>query len=263
MPREKRKFANSHIYHIMCRGIDRQDIFYDDYDKQFFLKQLVDVKKTLKFEIYSYCLMHNHFHLVIRVQKNLLSKILQNLEVRYSQYFNNKYDRIGHLFHDRFKSKNVESKQYFIDLCRYVHRNPEEAGIATTENYKWSSYNEYKRSPQIVNTKILLYYFNNNIRDFIDFTVNQKREIFERTRDDLEFEFMKHLTDEDVKNIIMKKYNFTSINDFFLLDKSVKDKIILDLKNLPGTNATQLSRVIKVSRGIIDRKWKRKNGDGS
>lgn len=257
LPRENRKLSQSDVYHIIWRGIDKQDIFYDDKDNRIFLKQLLEVKKKFKFQVFAYCLMYNHIHLVVRVQNGLISKIIQSLGIRYSQYFNKRYDRSGHLFENRFRSKNVENKQYLLELCRYVHRNPEKAGIATVEKYRWSSYVEYMEKSKIVDTQVLLHYFDNKIDDFIDFTVNQKRDLFQETRESLEYEFINSLTDKDVKDIVLKKYNLNSINDLCQLEKSQKEDIILDLKNMPGINKTQLSRVIRVSRRIIERIWEK------
>lgn len=255
MPRDKRILAKSNVYHIIARGIDRQDIFYDDKDKRIFLKQLKEVKQKFEFEVYAYCLMYNHIHLVIRVQNGLISKIIQSLEIRYSQYFNNRYDRTGHLFENRFRSKNVEDKQYLLDVCRYVHRNPESAGISSTVNYKWSSYNEYIGSAILVNKKILLHYFEDKIENFVDFTTNKRRNIYQDIKESLEYELINSFNDEEIKDIIIKKYRFNSINDFSKLNKFEKEEIIFDLKKLPGTNKTQLSRVIRVSRRIIERIW--------
>ena len=139
MPRKTRTYSITDIYHIIIRGIDKQDIFYNDRDREFMLKQLLEIKKKFNLQIYAYCLMFNHIHLVIRVQKDLLSKSIQSLEIRYSQYFNKKYERTGAFFEERFKSKSVHDKKYLLDVCRYVNRNPETSGFATIEDYKWSS----------------------------------------------------------------------------------------------------------------------------
>ena len=73
--------------------------------------------------------MDNHIHMVIRIEKEFLSKAMQTLMIRYVHYFNKKYKRTGTLLQNRFKSKNVENQRYFLEVCKYVHRNPENAGI--------------------------------------------------------------------------------------------------------------------------------------
>lgn len=253
MSRGLRKLATSNVYHIIMRGIDKQDIFYDDKDKTFFLYQLLEVKKKFDLQIYAYCLMYNHIHLVIRVQKDLLSKSIQSLGIRYSQYFNKKYNRSGAFFEERFNSKCIEDKKYLLDVCRYVHRNPENAGFATTENYKWSSYNEYIKKEKFIDKKVLLYYFNNDINQFIEFTINYKRDLLQQTREFLEYECIKKLTDEDLANIIIKKFKLNSINDISKFNQIEKIDLIKSLKEIPGTNITQLARVTRINRGLIQK----------
>ena len=132
MPRIPRIYSNSKVYHIILKGIDDQDIFYDNRDREYFLKQISITKTEFNYMLYSYCLMSNHVHMVFRCQDIFLSKCIQSLLIRYVHYFNKKYKRKGPLVQSRFKSKQVESLQYFIDVCRYVHRNPENAGIELT-----------------------------------------------------------------------------------------------------------------------------------
>ena len=88
MSRPLRTFSNSKIYHIILKGINNQDIFLYDSDKVFFLNQLLFTKNQFNYQIYSYCLMDNHIHLVIRIEDEFLSKAMQSLSIRYSQYFN-------------------------------------------------------------------------------------------------------------------------------------------------------------------------------
>ena len=118
MPRPPRLYSHSKVYHIILKGIDDQDIFYDDRDREFFLKQISITKSEFNYMLYSYCLMGNHVHMVIKCLDVFLSKCIQSLLIRYVYYFNKKYKRKGPLVQNRFKSKHVENLQYFIDVCR-------------------------------------------------------------------------------------------------------------------------------------------------
>ena len=111
----------------------------------------------------------------MRCDNPILSKAMQSLQIRYVRYFNKKYMRIGTLFRDRFRSKKVEDLEYFLEVCRYVHRNPEKAGIELTQNYKWSSYQEYlgQGKRNIIDKKVLLHYYTNNLDEFINYTRNK------------------------------------------------------------------------------------------
>ena len=173
MPRPLRIYSYSKIYHIILKGIDSQDIFYSDQDRNFFLKQLSITKQEYNNQIYAYCLMANHVHLVFKAEDEILSKSIQKISISYAQYFNKKYKKTGSLFQDRFKSKRVEDKDYFLEVCRYVHRNPENAGISKTKDYKWSSYKEYIGKEKIIDKNVLLHYFNNNIDEFQRYTTTR------------------------------------------------------------------------------------------
>ena len=174
MSRIPRIFCNSKIYHIILKGIDNQDVFYDDQDRYVFLEDILKSQKKYTYNVLAYCLMNNHIHMVIQVEDSLLSKAIQSLTIRYVYYFNKKYDREGPFVRNRFKSKIIVNKDYFLKVCRYVHRNPEKANIAKTNKYKWSSYNDYLSGKGITKTDILLYCFNNNIKDFIKFTLKNE-----------------------------------------------------------------------------------------
>ena len=258
MPTKIRTFANSKIYHIIIKGIDDQNIFYDNQDRNMFLNHLKTSQEKFKFKIYSYCLMSNHVHLVIKSEKELLSKSIQSLLIKYVNYFNKKYQRKGHLVQDRFKSKIVESRKYFLDVCRYVHRNPEKAGISKTQNYKWSSYQAYIQGSELVDTKMLLHYFNNDIQEFIKFTVKNDN-VYADLEEFTEYEMLNRLSDNQLADIIMKRFNIINIED---LSCYFKDLSLMQLKSaiktiskIKGINKTQVARVIRVSRKIIEKFW--------
>lgn len=256
MPRPLRTYSISKIYHIILKGIDDQDIFYSNQDKNFFLKQLSITKKKFNYQIYSYCLMDNHVHMVIRIENELLSKAMQSISVRYAHYFNQKYKRVGPFLQNRFKSKKVEDLRYFLEVCRYVHRNPENVGMSKTEDYEWSSFKEYIGKEKIIDKKTLLHYFNNNIDEFIKYTID---DTLNNVNDFAEYEIIEKLTDEQLSNIIAKKIGIDETEDvaIFFKNRTKKEikKDLLCLKNIQGTNLTQISRVIRIGRSRIEKIW--------
>ena len=258
MPRPLRSFSKSKIYHIITKGNNAEEIFYDNQDRRYFLKQLKETKEKFNFEIFTYCLMSNHVHLVIRIDDEYLSKAVQSLIIRYAYYFNQKYKRVGVFVQNRFKSKNVEDQRYFLEVCRYVHRNPEKAGVAKTQDYPWSSYKEYVGKEEIINKKILLHYFDNDVKKFIKFTnmFNEEKE----TIDFADYEIMDKLKDDELANIVIKLFNLDSIDEISknFKDKSNEDKkyIIKKLNEIKGTNVTQLARVTRIGRKMFIKKWK-------
>lgn len=255
MPRLPRDYSYTDVYHIIIKGIDEQIIFYTNEDRIFFLESILNSKKNFKYDVYAYCLMSNHVHLVIKADEKNLSKSMQSLNVRYTYYFNKKYGRKGPLVLNRFKSKKVENLKYFLDVCRYVHRNPEKAGIDRTDIYKWSSYHEYILKEKIIEKKTLLHYFNDDINNFIKFT--NKAETIEEIENKADFEIEGYLSDEELLNIIKIKLELNSAEDivaFFKIKENQKQKI-KELKNIPGTNRKQISRIIRVEQRRIKKMW--------
>ena len=159
MPRMARKVSKTKVYHVIIKKNDKQNIFLDKQNYKKFIKEIVTTKEKYNYELYAYCLMTNHVHLVIYDKNDKLSKAIQSLAVSYSGFFSKKYEKVGHLFQNRFLSKEVETKEYLMQVCRYVHQNPEKAKISTTDSYQWSSFREYIYDEELVTTKMLLSLF--------------------------------------------------------------------------------------------------------
>ena len=141
MPRGARKTSSTDIYHVMLRGINRQDIFEEDEDKKIFLWIIRECIKVSGCDIYAYCLMSNHVHILIRTKTESIGVIMKRIGTRYVLYFNEKYGRVGHLFQDRFKSEPIETDEYFLTVLRYIHQNPLKANMCKKlEDYAYSSY---------------------------------------------------------------------------------------------------------------------------
>ena len=159
MPRKSRQHSDTGVYHVMMRGIDRCDIFVDDQDRGKFLKILRAVVSPKDSEgkplqpfcnIHAYCLMDNHVHLLIAEGTEDIGTVMKRIGVSYVSYYNKRHERLGPLFHDRFRSEPVGDVAYFITLLRYIHQNPVEAEIvAAPDQYRWSSWREYTSSPPI------------------------------------------------------------------------------------------------------------------
>lgn len=223
-------------------------------DRNVFLERIKITKKEFNYKVYAYCLMSNHVHLVIEVPQEKFSKSIQSLTIRYASYFNKKYDRKGPFVQNRFKSKNIENQRYFLEVCRYVHRNPEKAGIEKTNNYKWSSYNEYISKERIIDKKVLMYYLNNSIENFVKYT--NKVEDIQEIMNYADFELNNRLNDEELMKIILKRLNFNNIEEvinFFKNKENIKD--VEKLKDIKGINKSQLSRIIRIDRKNISKYW--------
>ena len=140
MARQARKFSSSGIYHVVNKGTGNQIIFEEDIDYQTFIYFMTYYKKKFNIKILAYCLMENHFHLLLLDNDHKLSNFMQNLEGSYAMYFNQYHKRCGHFFANRFKSETVEDNQYFTNVLHYILKNPQKAGI---DNYKNQIPQEY------------------------------------------------------------------------------------------------------------------------
>jgi len=129
------------IYHITSRGNARQAIFIDDEDRDRFFDILSNVVERFNWLCHAYCLMENHYHLLIETLHGNLSKGIRELNGVYTQGFNQRYRRVGHLFQGRYKAIIVEKDNHLLSLCRYVVLNPLRVGlIKKPEQWRWSSY---------------------------------------------------------------------------------------------------------------------------
>jgi len=129
------------LYHVTARGDRREDIFEDDQDRQTFLATLEQVITRFNWTCYAWCLMGNHYHLLIQTPDGNLSKGMRQLNGVYTQASNRRHLRVGHLFQGRFKAILVDSDAYLLELARYVVLNPVRAGmVKKPADWAWSSY---------------------------------------------------------------------------------------------------------------------------
>ena len=129
------------LYHITSRGNARQAIFLNEGDFADFLRILGSVVKRYHFLLHAFCLMDNHYHLLIETPEGNLSKGMRQLNGLYTQRFNRKHHRVGHLFQGRYKAILVDKDNYLLELSRYIVLNPVRAGIVKNpKDYRWSSY---------------------------------------------------------------------------------------------------------------------------
>ena len=147
MPRTARIKSPTKLYHVTARGSNKQILFNEQADFKVFMEILKKNMIECGFELYAYCLMDNHYHLVIRDNKDQIDVIFKKINTAYAYYFNTKYERTGHLFQDRFFSEPLVTANQLVNTIRYIHRNPVKAGICSDiSDYRYSSYNDYLRS---------------------------------------------------------------------------------------------------------------------
>ncbi len=228
----------------MLRGINQQVIFESEEDKEKFLQTLNRYKAISEYKVFAYCLMSNHIHLLLKVEKENLDLILKRIAGSYVYWYNWKYKRTGHLFQDRFKSEPVEDDSCFYTVLRYIHQNPVKGGLCKeAADYKYSSYNEYLTKPDLADTD-----FCYDIIDKEQF-VNFHNELNNDNCLDIE-ENNFRLTDEEAKNIIQKISKCKTITDFQNLDIKKRDECLKRCRE-KGLSIRQLSRLTGISFNVV------------
>jgi putative transposase len=142
MTRTGRVLLENVYYHIISRGNQKQHIFLEDSDFKKYLELIRRYRKKYKFRLYAWCLMPNHVHLILDVNKALeLVKTMQGLNLAYSRWFNKKYNKVGHLWQGRYKSMIIQKDRYIWDCINYIEMNPVRANIRQAPlEYLWSSF---------------------------------------------------------------------------------------------------------------------------
>jgi putative transposase len=191
------KPANDEVYHIYNRGVEKRKIFLDNQDHFRFIHSLYefndknptlnfpievrlpkDKKREVLVEILAYCLMPNHFHLMLRqVKENGITEFMRKMGTGYTNYFNKKNKRVGSLFQGKYKMTHIQKESHYIYLPYYIHFNPLklvgfdwkentvedfEKSIEFLENYRWSSFQNYigtKNFPSLINEKFISEFF--------------------------------------------------------------------------------------------------------
>jgi REP element-mobilizing transposase RayT len=170
MPRPPRPDIPDGWYHVMNRGIDHGTVFFDDHDRIDFGQRLADVHSRFGVEFHAYCLLDNHYHLLVHCPDGALSEAMQRLGSMYTRQVNDRRGRDGALFRGRFHSRRIDSDEHLVATCRYIHRNALDLpGVTSPERYRWSShraYLGYRSRPPWLSTATVLQYWGGDVEAF-------------------------------------------------------------------------------------------------
>ena len=292
MPRQARNISDTHVYHAILRGVNKQQIFECSEDYEHFVRILqrqcglpvetrpskvrnyglpvtpyhtyddvspfVDMgvgEVSRHCYIYAWCLMGNHVHLLIKENDEPIGDVMKRISSSYVYYYNHKYDRIGHLFQERFKSQTCDSWDYFLTLLRYIHQNPLKAHLVNNlMDYEWSSWREYngkhhqpfssvdtvlgritiEELAELVNTPLKA----SAERDLIDADVQP------RSRDGF--------TDEEAWQILTSFCGATNATEFQILPRP-QQKHVLYMAHEEGLGPRTLSRLTGVTYSVVQK----------
>ena len=253
MVRCARKKSASGIYHIMMRGINHQDIFFDNEDYCRFLEILKRVKESRSCAIYGYCLLGNHVHLLLHEEDEGLAVIMKRIGTSYAWWYNQKYDRIGHVFQNRFQSETIETEADLSGVLRYIHNNPVKAKLVVIpEEYKWSSCQVYyggKDSIELLNMSFILDILDSNreiaIKQFVDFMQKPNTDLF------MDVPVKQRKSDEELAQEVKELLKGQPIEILQSLDIEQRNKIIKQIKGIVGATQRQIARVTGIHQSII------------
>lgn len=227
----KVRITHPGYYHIVNRGVEQRNIFLDDYDYEHFLGILESVKENFDISIHAYCLMTNHYHILIKTNKPNISQAVQYLNVTYSKYFNYKYKRVGHLWQGRYHSTFLYDDIHYFDVVKYIERNPIKANmVKNILDYKYQSLYQWKTKGKffnllensiIFNMTLVEYenYINEELEEELFDAIYKEPKIIKKDgevkilykRLDTFFDDVSNYKDEDIKKAFEYGYNKSEI----------------------------------------------------
>lgn len=251
MARKARVHSATGIYHIIIRGIDRQPIFADDLDKEKFLELLAYYTGVCEYQVYGYCLLDNHLHLIIKEGTTKIGNMMKRIGVKYVAWYNGKYNRSGQLFHDRFKSEVVETDDYLLTVLRYIHQEPVKLGIATEVcKYTYSSYGEYITKAMIVNSTYCLNLMGNTTTKA---NIAFKKYMNEPSDEKCLEADREKMSDEQLGMLILRIADIKSLVELTEIPKVKRNEILRNLKELDSVSSWQIARVSGFSQSVVSR----------
>ncbi len=269
MPRRSRQMSESGIHHIMLRGINRAAIFHEEEDCKVFLQYLSESLTPPPAglmphgdgfcgtpersaggsqepspvghaaQIYAYCLMGNHVHLLMKAGDEPLSSLFKRFGVRYVYWYNHKYDRVGHLFQDRFKSAPVEDDAYLLAVYRYIAQNPVKAGLCEKPGgYRWASFGNPRPDLRCAPLPT-------------DYTEEQLREYVLSDQPDLH-PFPERVTDREAEALLKK---VTGVKYAGEMQEMTREEIVKTCEQLvaEGVSLRQISRLTGIYMSNLSR----------
>lgn len=260
MARLARKKSGTGIYHVMLRGINRQDIFEDEEDYLRMIESLRSLRERFDdngnrlpalCSLYAYCLMSNHLHLLIQEKEESIGTTIKRLGVAYAHYYNKKYERNGHLFQDRFKSEPVNDMSYFVTLLRYIHQNPVKAGLSETPlDYAWSSWREYElyeicSLPLCQTGPVLNRIPFKELKELVYTPLDEKKHIL-----DVDNDGYFGVSDEDIRHTLTENFGLNTMHEIQSLQKDKRNAVIAYLCEYGGS-LRQIARITGVCYGIV------------
>lgn len=253
MPRTSRKLSETGIHHVMLRGIDHIQLFYDEEDHLAFLERLARYKNACRFSLLAYAMMGNHVHLLIKEGERGISEDIKGLTTSYAHWYNNKYGRSGYLFQGRFRSEPITTDSHLLAAFRYIHNNPVKIGLPMSH---WTSYEDYIGTPSRKSTLADTSFISGMFDDRPDTARKLLVEFFEAAEDErltfIEDDQKVKTKDADAIEIIKEIARVRFCGDLASMDKDSRDFALATCKKR-GLSVRQLARLTGMNRNVIQR----------
>ena len=251
MPRQSRRLSDTGVYHVMLRGVNHCQLFEEPEDYEQLLIRLDAAKTDLAAEVFAYCLMTNHVHLLVREHTpgDIVTLMRKSL-TPYAGWFNRKYGRNGALIANRYRSECVHDDAYLLAAMRYIHRNPVEAGIVERPDaYPWSSYRTYVTgSPSLVDTGFILQLFSPDQ----SVAVTRFAEFHRHDPTTVVIPFRSARNEHEIRADLAARYEGLEPHTIVQLPKPRRNAVIAYLRG-QGFSVRQIERGTGVPRGVIAR----------
>ena len=252
MGKKYRAQCEANIYHVTIRGVARQIIFEDNEDRRSFGTRLRRYLDEHEAELYAWCFMSNHVHLLVHAKLEVVIKLMRCLLGSYARYFNDRHDRTGHLLESRFDSVPIETEAQLMATVRYIHRNPLGLPGQTIEGYEWSSFREYLGVPFICQTQFVMSLFP-SLDDFVRFHKSWQPE--DETKSAQEWFRQSQPTDQEAAEFARKLLGVESSTSIASLNKETRNAYLAKLRKC-GMTINQISRITGIGRNIVQRAGK-------
>ena len=241
----------------MLRGNEKKNIFIDEQDKLRFIETIDQVKNGQRFNIYAFCIMDNHVHLMISEGTEEIARVMKRITVSYAYYFNKKYKRVGHLFQDRFKSEVVEEENYILSLARYIHQNPVKAGmVKSAGDYKWCSYNGYIDDKNYISkaldTEMILEIFSRNrvkaIKEFVIYMNKENEDTFIELK-----EIEEAVDEEEAKRIYESLLTQAGIKIEDGTECKIPNELVREFKSRTKLSNRKIAIITKINKEKVNK----------
>ena len=247
MPRTSRIACESSIYHITARGVGQQIIFEDDEDRTEFMRLVERRLPTDGVTVLAWCLMGNHFHLLVRGDLESISQAMRAVLSKYALDFNLRHGRTGHLFQGRFFSEPIKDNAQFLAALRYIHQNPAKAGLSKGCDYRWSSYGQYVNSDSggLCDTGLAL-----DMAESVEALAK-----FHETQDERPpikdgVQVRRRISDEAAIALLNSRFGKNYAREAAALPKKERDAALAEMK-AAGMSVRQIQRLTGIGFGII------------